>query len=159
VNAKALTNINLAIGGFVVVTNGGASVMMLGDRASWSTAQLVEALLYASVGLGIVLIGVLALIARLPASRAVALQGALLAALVFLLLCWGVSLVLRGGTDAEPHAVWMVGLLTSLAWYVGYLLKNVLSAERLASLRVPLLLGLVVVALVDVAVFLDTGFQ
>lgn len=156
-NSKQFVNVNLALGALTAVTNGGAAMMMLGDSSRWSTAQIGEAVLFASIGLALVVVGSLAIAGRIPLSRALKWQAGALFGLLGLLTLWG-STILLGKSDQQIATSWMVGILSGLAIYLFYLVRHTSDPSRFASLQ-PILLGLCGVAIVvDIGVFTRVGW-
>lgn len=156
-SSRPFINVNLALGALTSVVNGGAAMMMLGDSSRWSAAQIGEAILFASVGFALVVVGALAIAGRIPLLRALNWQAGALAGLLCLLTLWGVT-VLLGKSDQQNSVSWMVGILSGLAIYLLYLVRHTVDRDRYASLR-PILLSLCAVAIVvDVGVFARFGW-
>ncbi len=156
-NSKQFVNVNLVLGALTSVANGGAAVMMLGDSSRWSTSQIGEAVLFASIGFALVVVGALAIVGRTPLSRALSWQAVILAGLLCLLTLWGLTILL-GKFDQQTAISWMVGILSALAIYLFYLVRHTADPNRFASLR-PILLSLCGVAIaVDIGVFARVGW-
>lgn len=154
-NSRQFVHVNSALGAITAMANGGAAMMMLGDLSRWSTAQIGEAVLFASIGLTLVVVGALAIAGRTPLSRALNWQAGVLACLLCLLTLWGLTILL-GKSDQQIAISWMVGILSGLAIYVFFLVRHAL--DRFASLR-PTLLSLCGVAVVvDLGVFARVGW-
>ena len=155
-NSKQFANINLALGTLTVVANGGAAMMMLNDSPRWATSQIAEAVLFATIGLALVLVGALAIAGRTPLSRALQWQAGVLAALLCFLTLWGATILL-GKPSQQISVSWMVGILSGLAIYLFYLVRHAASPTLFTSLR-PILAGLCTLAIiVDVGVFARIG--
>jgi hypothetical protein len=156
-NSKQFVNVNLALGALTAAANGGAAVMMLGDPSRWAAAEIGEAVLFASIGFALVVVGASAIAGRTSLSRALSWQAGSLAGLLCLLTLWGLT-VLLGNSDQQIATSWMVGVLSGLAVYLFYLVRHAADPRRFAALR-PILLGLCAVAIaVDVGVFARVGW-
>jgi hypothetical protein len=156
--SKQFVYINLTLGALTALANGGAAMMMLADSSRWSSAQVGEAALFASIGFVLVAFGALAIARRISMSRSLNLQAGALGGLLCLLTFWGVTILL-GKSDQQVTVSWMVGVLSGLAVYLYYLLRHASDPKRFASLR-PMLFSLCAVAIVvDVGVFARVGWS
>ncbi len=156
-NSRQFVNVNLVLGALAAIANGGAAMMMLGDTSRWTSAQIGEATLFASIGFVLVVLGALAIAGKAQLMRVLSLQAAALAGLLCLLTLWGLTIVLSK-PDQQTAISWMVGILSALALYVFHLVRHTVEPSRFTSLR-PILLGLCALAiLVDLGVFARVGW-
>jgi hypothetical protein len=156
-NSRQFVNINLALGALTAMANGGAVMMMLGDSSRWSATQIGEAILFATMGFALVIVGALVIAGRASLARALNWQAGTLAGLLCLLTLWGL-MILLSQSDQQITTSWMVGILSGLAVYVFFLVQHAADPNRFASLR-PILLGLCAVAIVvDIGVFARVGW-
>lgn len=156
-NSRQFVNVNLALGALTSVANGGAAMMMLGDSSQRSPAQIGEAILFASIGLALVVIGALAIAGRTSMPRALNWQAGALAGLLCLLTLWGLTILLAK-SDQQFAVSWMVGILSALAIYLFYLVRHTVDASRFEALRLPLLIACGVAIVVDLGVFARIGW-
>jgi hypothetical protein len=156
-NSRQFVSINLALGALTAVTNGGAAMMMLGESSRWAAAQIGEALLFASIGFALVVVGALAIAGRAQLAHALNLQAGALAALLCLLTIWGLTIML-GKSDEQISVSWMVGILSALAIYLFYLLRHAVDPSRFTTLRPLLILLCAVAIMVDIGVFARVGW-
>jgi hypothetical protein len=150
-------NVNTAIGALTAIANGGAAMMMLGDPARYPTFKVIEASVFATVGFSLVVLGVLLLAGRASLARTLAWQAGSLACLLALLTFWGFTILLTS-PDQRLAVSWMVGVLSALAVYVFFLLRQVTDVRKFESFRRPLLVACAVAIAVDFGVFVRVGW-
>lgn len=151
-NSRQFLNINLGLGAVTAVANGGAAMMMLSDASQWSTPDIGEAILFAFIGLVLVMVGTLAIAGKISLPAALKWQAATLGGLLGLLTVWGMT-ILFVKSDRQIALSWMVGILSGLAIYCFHLVKHTFSRDLFEALRGSLLIVCNIAILVDISVF------
>lgn len=150
-NSRQFLNINLGLGAVTAVANGGAAMMMLSDASQWSTPDIGEAILFAFIGLVLVMVGTLAIAGKISLPAALKVAGSSIRWIAGLTV-WGMT-ILFVKSDRQIALSWMVGILSGLAIYCFHLVKHTFSRDLFEALRGSLLIVCNIAILVDISVF------
>ncbi|MBL8502890.1 MAG: hypothetical protein JNL78_05585 [Rhodocyclaceae bacterium] len=124
---KWLLLINLAIGAFVSLTNGGALLLVQAGRGGPITsAQIPEMLVLLTVGVFLLTMSVAGYLGLVQLINVLRIQSAAILCLVVALGAWGITLLLSGTERA--HVRWVVGYYSVFSVYAALLVLRVVES-------------------------------
>lgn len=149
--------INLGIGALTLISNSGAAIMMINDPTRWSSANILEALLFAFVGFFLIVLSALAIAKRISQTVALNFQFFGLMCLVSLLISWGVLLLLNS-ISGQVKISWSFGILSAFALYLVYLSRQLEINRRYPIVNRILVFVCGLGVVVDIGVFIRVGY-
>lgn len=151
---KAMLAINLLLGVFVTLTNGGAVVVSLsGGKGQLRGGELHEAAVWAAAGIAIIALSVLGLARPQAAASTLEKQALAVFALIGVLAVWGLT-VATGIYRIEGAVIWSAGFLSILGLYCYLLYDNVSSLRGWAKTIRPFAIAFVIGCIaIDIAAF------
>jgi hypothetical protein len=147
---------NLALGALTAFSNSAASAIMLNNSSRIAGGSIFEALLYATFGYALVVIGALAVMGRIAVVRALKYQAIALTVLLTLLTLWGWS-ILISMPNREVRIAWMLGMLSALGVYIYFLVRKAIP-EQFAKFHIILTSVCLIAIVTDLSVFAKLGF-
>lgn len=151
---KALLQINMVLGGFVVLTNGSALLLTASGGRSHVANQMGEIALWALAGAVLLALSVFGLRHAERAPRVLETQVLVAFGLIGALAIWGLAIA-TGLHRFEGRFSWSAGFLSVLALYCYVLYVNVTAIRGWAKSYRPMALVFVAACIaIDVAAFM-----